>query len=252
MLSLLVVLCALGGSMANPINNNGPLIEVMSGNFEGDIVLSPEQEDAIFTERSGLISSTSRWPDNIVPYTLDATMSDVQRTAIRDALDEMESNLCLNFVERTDQSDYVRVTINAPGCFSSVGRRGGGQRLNLMSSEPGKGCFRKGTIMHEFIHAIGLFHMQSATDRDEYVRIAWENVIPGTERNFKSFVADYISQFQVPYDYGSIMHYPSKAFSVNGKDTIVALDAVGGKLMGQRKGMSELDIERINNMYCRE
>ena len=106
--------------------------------------------------------------------------------------------------------------------------------------------------MHEFIHAIGFFHMQSATDRDEYVRIAWENVIPGKERNFKSFVADYISQFQVPYDYGSIMHYPSKAFSVNGKDTIVALDAVGGQLMGQRVGLSELDIERINNMYCRE
>ena len=245
------VLCALGGAMANPINNNdGPLVEEMSGKFEGDIVLTPEQEDAILRKRTGLINQTYRWSHNIVPYTLDATMSDAQRTAIRDALDEMEANLCLKFVERTDQSDYVRVTITDSGCFSKVGRVGGVQQLNLQSYEPGSGCFRKGTIIHEFIHAIGFYHMQSATERDEYVRIAWENIEPGKEHNFNTYGADRISQFQVPYDYGSVMHYSSKAFSINGEETIVALDGVGGQLMGQRVGMSESDIKRINNMYC--
>lgn len=33
-----------------------------------------------------------------------------------------------------------------------VGHQGGQQILNLKSFEPGRGCFRLGTIMHEFLH----------------------------------------------------------------------------------------------------
>ena len=250
-MKVLLVLCvlALGGALASPINKE-PLIEEMSGQFEGDIVLTPAQEDAIFRKRTGVINQVYRWSHNIVPYTLEDVMSEAQRTAVREALDEMEASLCLKFVERTDQTDYVRVTITDSGCYSYIGRIGGAQQLNLQSYEPGTGCFRKGTIIHEFIHALGFYHMQSATERDEYVKIVWENIQPGTENNFNTYGADRISQFQVPYDYGSVMHYSSTAFSINGEDTIVALDGVGGQLMGQRVGMAQSDIKRINNMYC--
>ena len=44
------------------------------------------------------------------------------------------------------------------------------------------------------------------------------------------------------------MHYGRQAFSINGKDTIVALQGFSG-VMGQRRGMSDKDIERINKMY---
>lgn len=51
------------------------------------------------------------------------------------------------------------------------------------------------------------------------------------------------------YDYGSLMHYSSKAFSKNGYATIIATRA-GGEAMGQRSDFSGKDIERINRMYC--
>ena len=40
------------------------------------------------------------------------------------------------------------------------------------------GCLRQDIIMHEFMHALGLWHEQSRPDRDQFVRILWENIIP--------------------------------------------------------------------------
>lgn len=242
---------AVASCLATPINKAaaGPLIEEMSGHFEGDILLT-EQQEAAFNKRTGLLNTQYRWTNNIVPYTLEDVMTEAQRVAVREALTEMEQTLCLNFVPRTTETDYVRVTVSDSGCYSYIGRIGGAQQLNLQSYEPGTGCFRKGTIMHEFIHALGFYHMQSATERDEYVKIIWENIQAGTENNFNTYTKEQIYQFQVPYDYGSVMHYSATAFTTNGEVTIQALDVVAGAAMGQRLGMSELDIKRINNMYC--
>lgn len=44
------------------------------------------------------------------------------------------------------------------------------------------------------------------------------------------------------------MHYGRQAFSINGEDTIIALQGFSGT-MGQRREMSSSDIERINRMY---
>jgi len=55
-----------------------------------------------------------------------------------------------------------------------VGRIGGKQDLSL-----GYGCLGSGTIIHEFLHAIGFFHEQSRPDRDQYIQINMENVISG-------------------------------------------------------------------------
>jgi hypothetical protein len=80
--------------------------------------------------------------------------------------------------------------------------RGGRQQLNLTPNTPEVGCFRLYTIVHEFIHALGFYHMQSASERDDFVRILWENIQAGTENNFNKFEASHIDNFGVEYDYG--------------------------------------------------
>ncbi|CAH2068287.1 unnamed protein product, partial [Iphiclides podalirius] len=40
-------------------------------------------------------------------------------------------------------------------------------------------CYRQAILVHEWLHIIGFFHMQSTYNRDEYVRIVWENVEDG-------------------------------------------------------------------------
>lgn len=94
--------------------------------------------------------------------------------------------------------------------------------------------------------------MQSATERDDYVDIIWDKIQANTENNFNKYGADYITNYKVEYDYGSVMHYGKTAFSIDGSDTIIPKKDLNGEVMGQRLRMSGKDIERLNRMYCDE
>ena len=52
------------------------------------------------------------------------------------------------------------------------------------------------------------------------------------------------------YDYESVMHYGSKFFTKNDKDTIrIRKPALGHVRIGQRKRLSDIDVAQINAMY---
>lgn len=94
-------------------------------------------------------------------------------------------------------------------------------------------------------------HEQNREERDRFVTIKSNNIKPGYEVNFAKAKAGETSGFGVTYDYGSVMHYSSTAFSKNNKPTIEAKTITTEK-MGQREGFSKKDIEKINKMYkCR-
>ena len=38
-----------------------------------------------------------------------------------------------------------------------------------------------GTVIHELGHALGMAHEQSRPDRDQHVRVNYDNVVPGQE-----------------------------------------------------------------------
>lgn len=53
--------------------------------------------------------------------------------------------------------------------------------------------------------------------------------ISANKHNFKKYSTSIIDSHQTPYDYGSIMHYSSRAFSKNGKPTIAVANGVSCK-----------------------
>ena len=67
---------------------------------------------------------------------------------------------CVRWVPRSSESNYVAIINSASGCWSYVGRTFGRQELNLAN-----GCTGSGTIEHEMLHALGMWHEQSRTDR---------------------------------------------------------------------------------------
>ena len=55
-------------------------------------------------------------------------------------------------------------------------------------------------------------HEQSRPDRDIYVSILLDNVEPGREANFRKKRSETFNSRNTPFDYQSIMLYPSDAF----------------------------------------
>ena len=107
--------------------------------------------------------------------------------------------------ERKDEHDYVSVKKSDEGCQSLVGKGEGEQDLWLH-----KDCILYGAILHEFIHAWGFYHEQNRPDRNDYVQVLKENINDTMWFNFEMNVE--YKTFDVPYDYGSIMHYGSYFF----------------------------------------
>lgn len=178
-----------------------------------------------------------RWKDKTIPYEIDAALPNKQR--VEEAIKHWREKTDLTFKVRTSEADWIAFVPVAEGCASHVGRQGGRQEIWLSDA-----C-SKGNVIHEVGHAVGFWHEQSRADRDKHIDIVWANIDPRFRHNFEQHIDDGIDVGT--YDYGSIMHYPAKAFSVNGKETIKPKK--DGVTIGQRTKLSEGDIKTAKQIY---
>lgn len=136
------------------------------------------------------------------------------------AMQEYHNKTCIRFRPyRKGDRNWIDIRSDSRGCWSTVGMKDDGQVVNLAQPK----CVKHGVAIHELMHAIGFYHQHSAPDRDDFVEIVWDNIADGRENNFNKYNESYVSQFNVTYDYDSVMHYSSKAFSKNGNNTIQTL-----------------------------
>ncbi|XP_078540690.1 embryonic protein UVS.2-like [Lissotriton helveticus] len=206
---------------------------------EGDIAVQPGRSARVCPNNSCF------WPKSSdgtvpVPYTLSATYSAEDVATIKDAMSEFATVTCIRFVTRTAEPDYLQI-VPQDGCWSYVGKVRGVQTVSLAD-----GCVWKGIVQHELNHALGFYHEQSRSDRDDYVTIMTENISPGNSGNFNK---ENTNNLGLEYDYSSVMHYGMYAFSNNfGQPTIIPKPNPDTPI-GQRDGLSNLDVSKINTLY---
>ena len=227
-------------------NGEDMVIEEVNGEYVwmGDILLSEEQvaqlKEGTDGARTGMSSIANLWPTATVYYTINSNLPNQSR--VTSAIAHWEAQMpSLRFVQRTTQSNYVEF-VKGSGCSSALGMRGGRQVINLADA-----CSTGNTI-HEIGHALGLFHEQSRTDRNNSIIVNFNNIESGKEHNFRTYTEQGYQGFQIgAFDFNSIMLYGSYAFSDNGQPTITRLD--GSTFSGQRSTLSAGDLEIANRMY---
>ncbi|KAL1442766.1 hypothetical protein MTO96_000971 [Rhipicephalus appendiculatus] len=85
----------------------------------------------------------------------------------------IENKTCVRFVDRNNEKDYVRI-LRSDGCYADLGHVGGQQVLSL-----GTRCLSTGIVLHELMHTLGFYDEHTRPDRDNYVVMHLNNVIPG-------------------------------------------------------------------------
>ncbi|XP_076877532.1 hatching enzyme 1.2-like isoform X3 [Brachyhypopomus gauderio] len=222
--------------------NNGIVRDADEPKVIGDIVVDDENDER---NADPCTAQGCMWPkatDGVVyvPYVIANHFSSRELQVIQRGLDSFSSVSCIRFYPRSNERDYLSIESRS-GCYSSVGRRGYAQTVSLDRNS----CIYHSTIQHELLHALGFNHEQSRSDRDDHIRVVWENIDDNMKYNF-----DKINTLNqgTPYDYNSVMQYHRTAFSNNGQPTMVPIPNSDVPI-GQATQMSQNDITRLNRLY---
>jgi hypothetical protein len=240
---------------------------------DGDILvgavddLTAEQLGIREPDRSA-VRPDKKWKNATVPYEIHEAMPKARREMLMSAIEHWHNHTRVRLVPRKKQDDYVLfipsdTVVVAPadkpsfGCWSTgVGRLGGMQLVGLEG-----GCDR-GAAIHEIGHVVGLYHEQSRTDRHEHIVIHGDNIEKGmrsqfwTYKQMNQFWGGFKGANIGAYDFDSIMHYPSSAFSkddewdpVKNEKPTITRKKNGGRILGQRDGLSAGDKKGVAFLY---
>ncbi|KAG1653793.1 Blastula protease 10 [Nymphon striatum] len=209
------------------------------------------------------------WGDDLKEWSKSTSIGQVKRQAEnRDVWRKMVHDLCLSATHRaatdkaikmitdiscitfqkvtasTAPAHYIKFTSEQQGCFSYVGYVSkAAQEVNI-----GNGCQYDYIVAHEILHALGFFHEQSRSDRDDNIWVITNNVNPQQTHNFDK---QQTRNFGTNYDYMSVMQYDSTGFSKDAYlfNTMVPKTIKFQYLMGTGQVLSFWDKSIINQLY---
>ncbi|CAG0913992.1 unnamed protein product, partial [Notodromas monacha] len=223
------------------------------------------------------------WDYGVIPYVIDGNFSGDNEALFKQAMRHWENYTCIKFVPResehpswitfterpfdkamrhwenytcikfvpreSEHPSWITFTERPCGCCSFVGKKApGSQAISI-----GKNCDKLGIVIHELGHVVGFWHEHTRPDRDSYVHIILENIMPNQEYNFNMLTKDEVDSLGLPYDYASIMHYARNTFSKNTYlDTILpnkSPNSAERPEIGQRVKLSEGDIAQTKLLY---
>uniref|UniRef100_A0A915J5L4 Metalloendopeptidase n=1 Tax=Romanomermis culicivorax TaxID=13658 RepID=A0A915J5L4_ROMCU len=187
---------------------------------------------------------------------------DHKRSAIEKAIEHWRENTCLKF-RNSNRKDYILFE-DGVVCRSSVGRQGGMQTIDLADGCENLGIGIKGGGGDNGNNIIcssnNSRYSSSSSSSSKKVISFMKSAIrlaAGMKDDWYQYRViesdeDYLAAQLTPYDYGSVMHYYVEGLSPKNKEipTIETIDPNYMQTIGQRAGLSFLDIKRVNEAYC--
>ncbi len=200
----------------------------------------------------------NRWPKAVIPYVIDTTvltspefggskLSDRVIAAIQD----MEQKTLIRFEphDKNRHGYYLRF-ISDGNPRSTIGFAGAipnGQGLYLAHTIAMAG------IQHELSHALGVFHEESRSDRNEHIIVHPERMISQCYDAYIAITYNTGYNLTTPYDFSSIMHSSLNVCVAPGSNGLETLEPKAGeKLPVGLRSMSPSDIQEINDLYRTE
>nr|XP_022320901.1 uncharacterized protein LOC111123092 isoform X1 [Crassostrea virginica] len=202
-------------------------------------------------KRNFVKDDSQLWTNGIVPYTMDANLSNDTRDVLQHSIEIMNNLTCVRFVP--DDSALARSVqhqnkvrfLNGVGCWSYVGMINyGTQGISLQDP----GCISIGTAIHEMDHALGMWHEQNRGDRDTYIEVYGDNIRDGGLNNINYKLMD--TRDTYPYDISSVLQYSFRAFAVDrSQPTMRSKDPRLAFLAGKATGLMFYDAKEITYVY---
>ncbi|KAK0404875.1 hypothetical protein QR680_017676 [Steinernema hermaphroditum] len=244
----------------------GAVLPANDGLFQQDVLLTERQSAALLQQlrvtgrrrRYAIFLEgfpTQTWEKGKpIIYSFDPTLLEGEKTQIKEALTQIEANTCIRFQYAPNRPEntflyYVKTFSSAVCGLSYVGRISPANPIYLSFNCPNP----VGIAIHETLHALGVAHQHLRGDRDDFVQIDWSNINPQLYDHFVQADSKQFTSYGVPYDYYSIMHYSAFVASINPLKPSIIPKKQSERFMtviGQRKNLSDRDVELLNAMYC--
>lgn len=231
----------------------------------GDIIIDVRTAPSIALKPSSAFRASveisnrkiKTWPNNVVYYDIAPNVTFAHKLEIQKAIGDYHSQTQVRFLQlnhgtspnlgatpsASEESNFVyfKYGIDTRACYSSIGMVGGRQYV-LMSKI---GCGTT-TLIHEIGHLLGLIHEHNRCDRDQYLKVMWNNILPPYK---DQFYRDCASKALGPYDYQSIMHYGPDTFTRSPLSSSMEKPDGSSIGIGMSTGLSVLDIRALRVLY---